>query len=84
MASSSSPASSLPGTTRTPAALTVRFAEILSPIATIAATGGPTKTIPFAAQARASVGFSDRNPYPGWIASAPVARAAAMTRSTSR
>ena len=28
-------------------------------------------TMPAAAQARASRAFSDRNPYPGWTASAP-------------
>ena len=76
--------SSLPGTTGTPAAATVRLAAILSPMAAIAPGGGPTKTRPFSAQARASAGFSARNPYPGCTASAPLRRAAPMTSSTDR
>jgi hypothetical protein len=51
-----------PGTTLTPAAATVALAAILSPIASIAATGGPTNTMPCSAQAAASAGFSDRKP----------------------
>ena len=56
------PAPSLPGTTRTPCAATSCFARILSPIASTASGGGPTKVTPAATQARASAGFSDRNP----------------------
>ena len=56
------PASSRPGTTGTPAAATARLALILSPIISMASGGGPTKTIPAAAQRRASAGFSDRKP----------------------
>ena len=40
------PGPSDPGTTGTPAAATVCLARILSPMASIAAAGGPTKTIP--------------------------------------
>ena len=51
-----------PGTTGTPAAATVALAAILSPIASIAAGGGPTNTSPAAAQARAKAAFSARKP----------------------
>ena len=60
--SSVRPGPSLPGTTGTPAAATVALARILSPIASIAAAGGPMKTSPASAQARAKAAFSDRNP----------------------
>ena len=40
--------------------------------------------IPAASQARASRGFSARNPYPGWIASALAAIAAPTTACTLR
>lgn len=33
---------------------------------------GPTKAMPSSSQRRANVAFSDRKPYPGWIASAPM------------
>ena len=66
-----------PGTTGTPAAATVALARILSPIASIAAGGGPMKVRPASAQARANAAFSARNPYPGCTACAPVWRAAA-------
>jgi hypothetical protein len=41
---------------------TVAFAAILSPIASMAPTGGPTNTTPACAQAAANAVFSDRNP----------------------
>jgi hypothetical protein len=50
------------GTTGTPAALTRAFAAILSPIASIASAGGPMKTRPAPAAARANAAFSARNP----------------------
>jgi hypothetical protein len=37
---------------------------------------GPMNTSPASSQARANEAFSDRNPYPGCTASAPVFRAA--------
>ncbi len=73
-----------PGTTGTPAALTVSFARILSPIREIALAGGPMKASPASAQAWAKAAFSARKPYPGWTASAPVRRAASSSRSTDR
>ena len=56
------PRSPAPGTTGTPAAATVALAAILSPIASMAAGGGPMKTRPASAQARANAAFSARNP----------------------
>ena len=41
------------------------------------------KAIPSAAQASANSGDSDRNPYPGWIASVPVSTATRMMSSTA-
>ena len=38
------------------------FDSILSPIASIALTFGPTKTMPASSKARAKAGFSERNP----------------------
>ena len=52
----------MPGTTGTPALATVCLARILSPIASIAAGGGPTNAIPAASQAAANAVFSDRKP----------------------
>jgi hypothetical protein len=51
-----------PGTTGTPALATVCLARILSPIASIAAAGGPMKVRPAASQAAAKAVFSDRKP----------------------
>ncbi len=42
------------------------------------------KTMPASAQARAKAAFSERNPYPGWIASAPWRLAMAMIPGMSR
>ncbi len=56
------PGAPAPGTTGTPAAATVALAAILSPIASIAAGGGPMKVSPAPAQARANAAFSDRKP----------------------
>ncbi len=82
--SSGIPAAPAPGTTGTPAADTSALAAILSPIASIAAGGGPMNTRPAAAQARANRAFSARNPYPGCTASAPAEAAAATIRSMFR
>ncbi|CAM5431184.1 hypothetical protein SGRIM128S_08674 [Streptomyces griseomycini] len=51
-----------PGTTGTPAAFTVSFARILSPIREIASAGGPMNTSPAPAHARAKPAFSARKP----------------------
>ena len=56
------PRSVRPGTTGTPAALTVCLARILSPMTSTAWAGGPTNTSPASAQARAKAVFSARKP----------------------
>jgi hypothetical protein len=73
-----------PGSTGTPAAAISSLAATLDPIASIAAGDGPTKISPAAPHWRAKPAFSERNPYPGWIACAPVTRAASMIRSPRR
>ena len=50
----------------------------------VAAIGGPMKTMPAFSHARAKSTFSERKPYPGWIAWAPVRAAASSTRSMDR
>ena len=65
-----------PAMTGTPSDAASRRAAALSPIARIAAGGGPTQRIPAASTASAKSAFSARNPKPGWTASAPAARAA--------
>jgi hypothetical protein len=82
--SSVRPARASPGTVGTPRSSTVCFAEILSPMISIASALGPMKTIPASTHARAKAAFSARKPKPGWIASAPVRRAASSTRSIER
>jgi len=80
-----SPAGPLsPGTTGVPAPDTVFRASVLLPILRIASADGPMKVIPADAQASAKSSFSDRNPYPGWTASAPVCRQAARILSITR
>jgi len=46
--------------------------------------GGPTKTNPCSSQARANAARSERNPYPGWTASAPLRAAAARMAGMDR
>ena len=52
----------LPGTTGTPALVTVARALVFSPIMRIALAGGPMNVMPAAAHASAKSSFSDRNP----------------------
>ena len=58
-----------------PAAARESYLVIEKVIAAARATG---------AQAPANLEFSDRNPYPGWMPCAPVARAASITFSMTR
>ena len=60
------------------------FDSILSPIAAIALGGGPMKAIFAFASALAKLSRSDRKPYPGCTASAPVALQASMISSALR
>ncbi len=50
----------------------------------MAAGGGPIQVSPASRTAWANSAFSDRNPYPGWIASAPESAAARSTLAMSR
>ena len=59
---SSMTGASVPGTTGTPSRMAVRRAATLSPMARMAAGGGPMKTSPAAAQASAKAAFSARKP----------------------
>ena len=79
-----STASVVPGTIGTPASFISSRARVLDPMASIASAGGPTKTMSAFSQARAKAAFSARNPYPGWIASAPARCAVSTIFSTTR
>ena len=61
---------SLPGTVGTFAAFATVFDLSLLPSASIAPTGGPMNSMPDARHCSANLLFSDRNPYPGWLACA--------------
>ena len=61
-----------------------RRAVVFAPIASIDSAVGPMNVMPAASTARASSARSEKNPYPGWIASAPVFFAASITFSTTR
>jgi len=61
-AASEARASTLPGTIGTPSSRASRRAAVLSPMARIAAAGGPMKVRPAAAHASANSAFSARNP----------------------
>ena len=58
--------------------------SFFEPIAAIALDGGPMKTTPASSATRANRAFSARNPYPGWIASAPISRASSTISSALR
>ena len=73
-----------PGTTGTPAFSMAARARGLSPIASMAEGGGPTHVRPASITARAKPAFSERNPYPGWTASAPLSRATSSSRPIDR
>ena len=75
---------SLPGVTGTPAAATVFRAIALSPIARIISELGPMNRMWHDSHTSAKCAFSERNPYPGWIASAAVTSAALMIRGMWR
>ena len=74
----------VPGTTGTPAARMRSRAAIFEPIASIASGGGPIQTSPALSTIRANSAFSARNPYPGWIASAPDRTATSTILSARR
>src|SRR5205823_2080923 len=67
-----------PGTVGTPALVMACLALTLSPISLMFSGRGPMKTKPERSTFSAKSAFSERNPYPGWIASASVTSAALM------
>ena len=69
---------SLPGITGIPAAFITSLAFDLSLIRFITAVDGPINVIPCFSQTSTKCSFSERNPYPGKIASASVTSAAAI------
>ena len=60
----------MPATRGAPTRSAILRAETLSPNALIAAGGGPIQINPAPIVASAKSAFSERKPYPGWIASA--------------
>ncbi len=66
-----------PGTPATPASAAASRELILSPMTSMASGGGPTNVTPWAVTARAKSAFSEKKPYPGWTASAPLRSIAA-------
>ena len=70
--------SSLPGITGSFAFFISRLARFLSPMSLMTDAGGPINVTPELSQISGNRGFSAKNPYPGWIASALVISAALM------
>ena len=73
-----------PGTPATPPFSAARRELILSPITSMASGGGPTNVTPSAVIARAKSAFSEKNPYPGCTASAPLRRITSRIASVFR
>ncbi len=73
-----------PGTPDTPTASAARRELILSPMISMASGGGPTKVTPVAVMARAKSVFSEKKPYPGCTASAPLRAMASRIASVLR
>ena len=64
------------GRVGTPAFSAKSLALSLSPMEVITLDEGPTQSNPAFKTSLENLAFSDKNPYPGWIASAPVSNAA--------
>ena len=77
-------ASRVPGTEATSAVAAAFRDEILSPMISMAAGGGPIQATPRSVMARAKSAFSEKNPYPGWTASAPLRSIASRMASVLR
>src|SRR5215831_18377460 len=73
-----------PGTSGTRAASIAWRARVFDPINSIACAVGPMNLRPAPAQAWANRAFSERKPYPGWIAWAPLRRATSRIVVTLR
>ena len=68
----------------TPAFFMVSLAVDLSPIIVMESEFGPMKFSPWSLQMSTKAAFSERKPYPGWMASAPWLVAAARMLGTFR
>ena len=66
------------GKVGTPAFSAISLALSLSPIEVITFELGPTQIRSAFSTSLENLAFSERNPYPGWIASAPVCFAASI------
>src|SRR6266540_1514221 len=85
--SASSASASLPrapGRSGSPAFSIASRAATLFPMSRIISGRGPMNLIPIRVTISANSAFSERKPYPGWIASAPVTSAAERSARTSR
>ena len=69
---------SVPGTVGTQHSRAICFAASLSPILARTSDLGPMNLIPASSQAFAKSAFSERKPYPGCMASAPLLLASSM------
>ncbi len=69
-----------PGVTGTPAARAVARAVFLSPIMEMTLALGPMNLILHLSHTSANSSFSERKPYPGWMASTLAISAALMMR----
>ena len=76
--------SRVPGTDSTSAAAAAFRDEILSPMISIASGGGPIHATPRSLMARAKSAFSEKKPYPGCTASAPLRSMASRMASVLR
>jgi len=74
----------LPGNSGSPASRAASRARTLLPISRMTSGRGPMKAILQERHTSANSAFSDRKPYPGWMASAPVISAADSTAGTFR
>ena len=74
----------LPGITGTPASIMVFLASDLFPIRWITSAGGPMNRIWHFSHSSANLAFSDKNPKPGWMASAFMATQAVRICSIFR
>ena len=74
----------LPGTTGTPACIMVFLASDLFPMRLMISAEGPIKVMLHCWQSFAKRAFSDKNPNPGWMASAFIATVAERIRSIFR
>src|SRR5206468_8884994 len=61
----------VPGTNGTPAFSICWRARVFDPMRSMEAGLGPINFMQASPQALAKAAFSERNPYPGWMASAP-------------